>query len=117
MSQVFKASQAVSPSVWVAPSVRNRQMFKFKTVSATVAVLGGVVLLGLGCGQAVATETPATCSDDGQGSIRCVDTSERELTSRTYGKVHIVNDVRQSCSGKDADVSCQTSLTVDGQQV
>ncbi|GAA0187621.1 hypothetical protein ABZ839_06425 [Streptomyces cellulosae] len=46
-----------------------------------------------------------------------MDTSERELTSRTYGKVHIVNDVRQSCSGKDADVSCKTSLTVDGQQV
>ncbi|MDT3724552.1 hypothetical protein ROS62_06490 [Streptomyces sp. DSM 41972] len=92
-------------------------MFKFKKMSAVAAVLGGVVLLGVGGGQAVANETPAKCSDDGQGNVRCEDKSVREVTSETYGNVHIVNDVRQSCSGGDADVSCGTSLTVDGEQV
>ncbi|WP_431989349.1 hypothetical protein [Streptomyces albogriseolus] len=92
-------------------------MFKSKKMSAVAAVLGGVVLLGLGGGQAVASESPAKCSDDGQGNVRCKDTGERELTSQTYGKVHVVNDVRQSCSGGGADVSCGTSLTVDGRKV
>ncbi|WPP29899.1 hypothetical protein [Streptomyces sp. CL7] len=92
-------------------------MFKSKKMSAVAAVLGGVVLLGVGGGQAVATESPAKCSDDGQGNVLCTDTGERELTSETYGKVRIVNDVRQNCSGEGADVSCGTSLTVDGQKV
>ncbi|CAL9442318.1 hypothetical protein C1708_21300 [Streptomyces sp. DH-12] len=92
-------------------------MFKSKKMSAVAAVLGGVVLLGLGGGQGVAAESPAKCSDDGQGNVRCADTGERELTSETYGTVHLVNDVRQSCSGGGADVSCGTSLTIDGEKV
>ena len=92
-------------------------MFKSKKLSAVVTVLGGVVLLGFGGGQAVAAESPGKCSDDGRGNIRCTDKSERELTSGTYGKVRIVNDVQQTCSGERADVSCETGLTVDGRKV
>ncbi|MFD6033226.1 hypothetical protein ACFWHF_01575 [Streptomyces griseoincarnatus] len=92
-------------------------MFKSKKMSAVAAVLGGVVLLGMGSGRSVATESPSTCSDDGQGNVLCRDTGEREFTSKTYGKVRMVNDVRQSCSGERADVSCGTSLSVDGQKL
>ncbi|MEU9757921.1 hypothetical protein AB0D90_33230 [Streptomyces althioticus] len=92
-------------------------MFSSKKMSVVAAALGGVVLLGFGGGQAVAAESPATCSDDGQGTVLCRDTGEREFTSKTYGKVRMVNDVRQSCSGERADVSCGTSLTVDGQKL
>ncbi|MBJ6616545.1 MULTISPECIES: hypothetical protein [unclassified Streptomyces] len=92
-------------------------MFKSKKMSAVAAVLGGVVLLGMGGGRSVAAESPSTCSDDGQGNVLCRDTGEREFTSKTYGKVRMVNDVRQSCSGERADVSCGTSLSVDGQEL
>ncbi|MFI5566523.1 hypothetical protein ACIA6T_03930 [Streptomyces sp. NPDC051740] len=91
-------------------------MFKSKKIAVAVGVLGSSALIGLGAVHAVAVESPGKCADDGKGNVRCVDEGEHEFTSGTYGKVHLVNNMKQTCSGGGAEVSCGTSVAVDGEK-
>jgi len=88
-------------------------MFKSKKIAAVAGVLGGFVLIGAGAVQAVGAEGPGDCVKDSKGTVRCAQVSEYEVTSDEYGKMRVVNDSQQTCSGGDK-VSCTSSFAVPG---
>ncbi|MCT7356216.1 hypothetical protein N4P33_29315 [Streptomyces sp. 15-116A] len=88
-------------------------MFSTKKIAAAAGVLGSLALIGLGAGQAVATDTPGNkCVDDGKGTIRCVQVAEYRMKTDSFGKVHLVNESEQSCPSTKSEVACSSDVVV-----
>ncbi|MFH8656801.1 hypothetical protein [Streptomyces afghaniensis] len=86
-------------------------MFNSKKFAALAAagVLGGFALLGGGVVQA-AEGGPGKCVDDGKGHVRCVQTSEYEVTRSKDGAVHVSNESTQTCPATHGQVTCVDSV-------
>ncbi|MER7191786.1 hypothetical protein [Streptomyces flaveolus] len=89
-------------------------MFISKKIAATVGALGGIVLAGMGAGQAFAEGEPAKCVEDSAGNTRCVQVSEYRLTGKD-GKYELVNKQSSSCSGS-GEMSCNSSIVTPKRQ-
>ncbi|MFF6812286.1 hypothetical protein ACFZAG_20690 [Streptomyces sp. NPDC012403] len=89
-------------------------MFISKKIAATVGALGGIVLAGVGAGQAFAESEPAKCVEESNGNVRCVQVSEYVLTNKD-GKYQVVNEQSVTCSGS-GEMSCSVSRGVPEQQ-
>ncbi|SDC07211.1 hypothetical protein [Streptomyces prasinopilosus] len=87
-------------------------MVKSSKFAAVAGVLGGLALIGAGSVQAFGAEDPDNCVEDEKGTIRCVQVSEQEITTDQYGKIHFVNNSKQTCSGENAEVSCTNSVVL-----
>ncbi|AZM62216.1 MULTISPECIES: hypothetical protein [unclassified Streptomyces] len=90
-------------------------MLKSIKITVMTGVLGSSVLIGLGAVQAAAVEGPGTCTNNGRGQVRCEDVRKEQISSEEYGTIHLVNDMKQKCSGSGA-VSCATRVLVDGEE-
>ncbi len=90
-------------------------MFTSKKIAALAGALAGFALIGGGAVQAVGAEDPGGCTKDSKGTVTCAQVSEHEVTSDEYGRIRVVNDSTQSCSGGD-EVSCTSSFTVPGEK-
>ncbi|MEV0694184.1 hypothetical protein [Streptomyces sp. NPDC050388] len=90
-------------------------MFKSKKIAAVAGVLGGFALIGAGAVQAVGAEGPGDCVKDSQGNVRCAQVAKYEVTSEEYGKIHVVNDSSQTCSG-GGKASCTSSFVIPGKK-
>ncbi|MFD6327001.1 hypothetical protein ACFWOL_30095 [Streptomyces sp. NPDC058442] len=91
-------------------------MFKSKKIAAAAGVLGGFVLIGAGAVQAFGAEGPDNCTKGSEGVVRCVQANNQKITTDESGKVHFVNESKQSCSGEDAEVSCVSSASFPGKK-
>ncbi|MDT6985972.1 hypothetical protein ACFSUJ_11445 [Streptomyces lusitanus] len=90
-------------------------MFKSKMIAAVAGVLGGFALMGAGAVQAVGVESPAHCTKDKQGTVRCAQVATYEVTSEEHGKVRVVNDSTLTCSG-GGKVSCANNFVYPGEE-
>ncbi|MFF5155688.1 hypothetical protein ACFY3N_05360 [Streptomyces sp. NPDC000348] len=90
-------------------------MFKSKKIAAVAGVLGGFALIGVGAVQAVGAEGPGGCVKDSKGTVRCAQVTEYEVTSDEHGRMRVVNDSTQTCSGGN-EVSCTSSFVVPGEK-
>ncbi|MBL3666382.1 hypothetical protein JL475_10340 [Streptomyces sp. M2CJ-2] len=90
-------------------------MFKSKKIAAVAGVLGGFALIGAGAVQAVGAEGPDNCVKDSQGTVRCSQVAKYEVTSEEYGKIRVVNDSTQTCSG-GSGASCTNSVVIPGKK-
>ncbi|MDN3270902.1 hypothetical protein [Streptomyces sp. MA15] len=91
-------------------------MLKSFKITVLAGVLGSSALIGLGAVQAVAVESPGKCTNDGKGHVRCADVRKERVTSEENGVIHLVNAMKQECSGSNAKVSCATRVIVDGEE-
>ncbi|GAB2806222.1 hypothetical protein GCM10027073_43660 [Streptomyces chlorus] len=92
-------------------------MVKSKKIAAAAAgALGGLALIGAGAVQAFGADGPDNCVKGKDGTVRCVQASEQEITTDQYGKIHFVNESKQTCSGGSAEVSCTNSVVLPGKK-
>ncbi|MGW4023609.1 hypothetical protein [Streptomyces sp. NPDC005009] len=89
-------------------------MFISKKIAATVGILGGFALAGLGAGQALANGEPAKCVEDDNGNRRCVLVSEYQLTGEG-GNIQVVNKQSQTCSGT-GEMACNSFITLPAEK-
>ncbi len=47
--------------------------------------------------------------------MRCEDVRKEQVSSEEHGPIHLVNDMKQQCSGSGT-VSCATRVLVDGEE-
>ncbi|NJP53351.1 hypothetical protein HCJ93_25620 [Streptomyces sp. SBST2-5] len=89
-------------------------MFTTKKIAAAAGVLSGLAFLGLGAGQAAATDAPGTnkCVDDGKGNIRCVQVAEYRMKTDSLGNVLLQNESVQSCPTSNSQVTCVSDVVV-----
>ncbi|MBJ6632556.1 hypothetical protein [Streptomyces sp. I5] len=86
-----------------------------KKIVAAVGFLAGIVLAGVGAGQAFAESGPAKCVEDSSGNVRCVQVSEYRFTEKD-GKYEIVNRQSVTCSGPgSSEMSCNVDRAVPKQ--
>ncbi|MFZ4182023.1 hypothetical protein ACPCTK_27115 [Streptomyces pseudogriseolus] len=90
-------------------------MFKSIKITVLAGVLGSSVLIGLGAVQAAAVESPGKCTNNGRGQVRCEDVRKEQVSSEEHGPIHLVNDMKQQCSGSGT-VSCAARVLVDGEE-
>ncbi|MFD0228026.1 hypothetical protein ACWGPD_06720 [Streptomyces hirsutus] len=91
-------------------------MVKSKKIAAAAGVLGGLALIGAGAVQAFGADDSGNCVKGKDGTVRCVQVSKQEITTDQYGKIHFVNESKQSCSGGNAEVSCTNSVVLPGKK-
>ncbi|MFC8393428.1 MULTISPECIES: hypothetical protein [unclassified Streptomyces] len=89
-------------------------MFISKKIAATVGALGGIVLAGVGAGQAFAESEPAKCVEESNGNVRCVQVSEYVFTNKD-GKYQVVNKQSVTCSGA-GELSCNSFATLPAEK-
>ncbi|MFF0107033.1 hypothetical protein [Streptomyces hirsutus] len=91
-------------------------MVKSNKIAAVAGVLGGLALIGAGAVQAFGAEGPGNCVKDKEGTVRCVQVNEQKITTDQHGKIHFVNESKQTCSGGNAEVSCANSVVLPGKK-
>ncbi|MEW2398478.1 hypothetical protein [Streptomyces sp. NPDC046862] len=91
-------------------------MFNSKKIAAAAAagVLGGFALVGVGTAQAFAADGPGKCVDDGQGHVRCEQTSRYKLTTDKAGNVQVTHNATQTCPTSQSEVTCVNSVVIPG---
>ncbi|GAA0656991.1 hypothetical protein GCM10009535_39980 [Streptomyces thermocarboxydovorans] len=88
-------------------------MFSTKKIAAAAGVLSGLAFIGLGAGQAAATDAPGDkCVNDGKGNIRCVQAAEYRMKSDSLGNVLLKNKSVQSCPSSNSQVTCVSEVVV-----
>ncbi|GAB2458058.1 hypothetical protein [Streptomyces incanus] len=92
-------------------------MVKSKKIAAAAAgVLGGLALIGAGAVQAFSADAPDNCVKGGDGTVRCAQVNKQEITTDQHGKIHFVNESKQTCSGGNAEVSCANSVVLPAEK-
>ncbi|MER6015780.1 hypothetical protein [Streptomyces bluensis] len=88
-------------------------MLNSKKIVAAVGVLGSFALIGAGAVQAFAADA-GRCVDDGNGTTRCSQVRERQVTTDKQGNITIVNDSTQDCPTSGGHVNCVSTFTFPG---
>ncbi|GAA1413756.1 hypothetical protein GCM10009601_00200 [Streptomyces thermospinosisporus] len=89
-------------------------MFSTKKIAAAAGVLSGLAFIGLGAGQAAATDAPGNdkCVNDGKGNVRCVQVTEYRMKTDSLGNVLLKNKSEQSCPSSKSRVTCVSDVVV-----
>ncbi|MFD7402534.1 hypothetical protein ACFV7R_07635 [Streptomyces sp. NPDC059866] len=88
-------------------------MLNSKKIAAAVGVLGSFALIGAGAVQAFADGSGA-CVDDGNGSKRCSQVREYQVTTDQHGNITVVNDSTQDCPASGGQINCVSDFSVPG---